>query len=336
MTSIASVPRMSYTRPLPSWWRRFRCLGLVFDWHTHSDHQLAWAASGVLTVRTQESAWVLPPTRALWIPAGLRHETLSKGTATMRSAYVRPARCRIGWAEPTPVSASPLLAEPDRIPRRPRSRSRQPGQCRGCARRRAAAGHHDDDRCPHTIRRPGEGSRRRHRRRTGRRPDAGSSGAGMWAPASARWPGRSSPIPASASVDGARSCGCRLRSRRWPAASQSGTLPGGSATTPTAPSCRRSGARPVSPLPRTSARAPDGPSRSWLAEQPERALLLEVERTRGRRLDPADPAPELGDIGAHPESARTRMPNASATGLMSKRRSSDRRKATAPRSASPN
>ena len=26
--------------------------GLVFDWHTHADHQLAWAASGVLTVRT--------------------------------------------------------------------------------------------------------------------------------------------------------------------------------------------------------------------------------------------------------------------------------------------
>ena len=29
----------------------------------------------------------------------------------MRSAYVRPARCLIDWTEPTPVSASPLLAE---------------------------------------------------------------------------------------------------------------------------------------------------------------------------------------------------------------------------------
>jgi AraC-like DNA-binding protein/quercetin dioxygenase-like cupin family protein len=85
--------------------------GLVFDWHTHADHQLAWAASGVLTVRTQESAWVLPPTRALWIPAGLPHETLSAGTATMRSAYIRPAKCAVGWRQPTPVSASPLLAE---------------------------------------------------------------------------------------------------------------------------------------------------------------------------------------------------------------------------------
>jgi AraC-like DNA-binding protein/quercetin dioxygenase-like cupin family protein len=85
--------------------------GLVFDWHTHDDHQLAWAASGVLTVRTQASAWVLPPTRALWIPAGLPHETLSAGAATMRSAYVRPDRFPLNWAEPTPVSASPMLRE---------------------------------------------------------------------------------------------------------------------------------------------------------------------------------------------------------------------------------
>lgn len=85
--------------------------GLVFDWHTHPDHQLAWAASGVLTVRTDSSTWVLPPTRALWIPAGLRHETLAAGVATMRSAYVRPERCPITWTEATPVAASPLLAE---------------------------------------------------------------------------------------------------------------------------------------------------------------------------------------------------------------------------------
>jgi AraC-like DNA-binding protein len=86
--------------------------GLVFDWHTHDDHQLAWAASGVLTVRSQETAWVLPPTRALWIPAGVRHETLTAGmAATMRSLYVRPPLCPIRWTVPTPVAASPLLAE---------------------------------------------------------------------------------------------------------------------------------------------------------------------------------------------------------------------------------
>src|SRR5690348_4325696 len=85
--------------------------GHVFDWHTHADHQLAWAASGVLTVRTNDATWVLPPTRALWIPAGLRHETLSAGTATMRALYIKPELCPISWPDFTPVAASPLLAE---------------------------------------------------------------------------------------------------------------------------------------------------------------------------------------------------------------------------------
>ena len=88
--------------------------GTRFDWHTHEDHQLAWAASGVLTVLTGEvdgSTWVLPPTRALWIPAGLPHETASHGRATMRSLYIRPGLSPVTWADPTPVAASPLLAE---------------------------------------------------------------------------------------------------------------------------------------------------------------------------------------------------------------------------------
>ena len=85
--------------------------GTRFDWHTHEDHQLAWAASGVLTVLTGEATWVLPPTRALWIPAGLPHETASDGRATMRSLYIRPGRSPVSWTDPTPVAASPLLAE---------------------------------------------------------------------------------------------------------------------------------------------------------------------------------------------------------------------------------
>jgi AraC-like DNA-binding protein/quercetin dioxygenase-like cupin family protein len=85
--------------------------GFRFDWHTHVDHQLAWASSGVLTVVTAAATWVLPPTRALWIPAGLPHETLSSGQATMRALYVKPDLCPISWPEPTPVAARPLLAE---------------------------------------------------------------------------------------------------------------------------------------------------------------------------------------------------------------------------------
>jgi quercetin dioxygenase-like cupin family protein len=85
--------------------------GLVFDWHQHEDHQLAWAASGVLTVRTECEAWVLPPTRSLFIPAGVRHETLSAGNATMRAVYLRPHLCAVNWQVCTPVAATPLFTE---------------------------------------------------------------------------------------------------------------------------------------------------------------------------------------------------------------------------------
>ncbi len=34
-------------------------------------HQLVYAARGVLTVRTDHDAWVVPPHRAMWVPAGV-------------------------------------------------------------------------------------------------------------------------------------------------------------------------------------------------------------------------------------------------------------------------
>jgi AraC-like DNA-binding protein/quercetin dioxygenase-like cupin family protein len=83
----------------------------LFDWHTHEDHQLAWASAGVLTVRCEGATWVLPPTRALWIPAGLPHETGASSRATMRSVYVPPVLSPVNWTVPTVVTASPLLAE---------------------------------------------------------------------------------------------------------------------------------------------------------------------------------------------------------------------------------
>src|SRR5580698_1885128 len=84
--------------------------GTLFDWHTHHGQQMGWGGSRVLTVRSGTDAWVLPPTRALWIPAGVRHETLSASTTTMRSAYVRPDRCPIAWERCTPVVVTALMA----------------------------------------------------------------------------------------------------------------------------------------------------------------------------------------------------------------------------------
>ncbi len=65
----------------------------------------------MLTVHTDESTWVLPPTRALWIPAGLRHVTRASAAATMQTVYLHPDRCPVDWPVPTPVAVGGLLAE---------------------------------------------------------------------------------------------------------------------------------------------------------------------------------------------------------------------------------
>lgn len=87
-------------------------LGRRFEWHAHREHQLAWSPEGVLVVLTEGGAsFVLPPSRALWIPAGAVHETRASGAAVLRSVYLEPRRCPVGWDVPTPVAVSPLLAE---------------------------------------------------------------------------------------------------------------------------------------------------------------------------------------------------------------------------------
>jgi AraC-like DNA-binding protein len=86
-------------------------VGTRFDWHEHGEHQLAWSPEGVLVVRTEGGGYVLPPARALWIPAGTLHETLASGAAVLRSVYIRTSGCPIVWERPTPVAVSPLLAE---------------------------------------------------------------------------------------------------------------------------------------------------------------------------------------------------------------------------------
>jgi AraC-like DNA-binding protein/quercetin dioxygenase-like cupin family protein len=85
--------------------------GTRFEWHHHHEHQLAWSPEGVLVVRTRAGSYVLPPTRALWIPAGTSHETQAAGAAVLRSVYVRTNDCAIAWDRPTAVAVSPLLRE---------------------------------------------------------------------------------------------------------------------------------------------------------------------------------------------------------------------------------
>ncbi|MFJ5045366.1 helix-turn-helix domain-containing protein [Streptomyces sp. NPDC098077] len=79
--------------------------------HSHPQHhQLVWARRGVLGVAVDDSYWVLPPTRALWLPAGVVHRTGATREAVLCSLYFEPDRCDLDWADPTPVGVDGLLA----------------------------------------------------------------------------------------------------------------------------------------------------------------------------------------------------------------------------------
>ncbi|WP_092528399.1 AraC family transcriptional regulator [Amycolatopsis arida] len=79
--------------------------------HVHNHHQLAWAAGGVALVEVGAVQWVLPPNRALWLPAGVVHRTGAAGRAALRGVYLDPARCPVDWPAPAMVAVGPLLRE---------------------------------------------------------------------------------------------------------------------------------------------------------------------------------------------------------------------------------
>jgi AraC-like DNA-binding protein len=82
-----------------------------FGWHQHEQHQLALAGRGVLRMSVGDTTWVLPPSRALWVPAGVRHSVATTGTTTMLSLYLDPTDCPIDWTAPTVVQADGLVGQ---------------------------------------------------------------------------------------------------------------------------------------------------------------------------------------------------------------------------------
>lgn len=79
--------------------------------HHHPDrHQLVYAETGVLVVRAGMGRWVVPSTRAIWMPAGTGHQVHCIGQVQMRSLYVTPAAMRQPPAGPSAVSVTQLLA----------------------------------------------------------------------------------------------------------------------------------------------------------------------------------------------------------------------------------
>ena len=52
--------------------------GFVDPFHSHDRAQLSYANSGVMLFVTDHTSFVLPPQRAIWLPAGVRHKAVFK------------------------------------------------------------------------------------------------------------------------------------------------------------------------------------------------------------------------------------------------------------------
>ena len=67
--------------------------GYVIHPHKHAAHQLLFASSGAMTVTGNRTSWMIPPGRAVLIPAGTPHSIRMWGEVAMRVAPLpQPAR----------------------------------------------------------------------------------------------------------------------------------------------------------------------------------------------------------------------------------------------------
>lgn len=84
----------------------------VFPAHHHPFHQLIYTVHGVVQMSTTQGRWILPPSRALWIPADVEHTLSAKRTAEVRILYIkRKAPAVPKWKDCTVMEVSPLVRE---------------------------------------------------------------------------------------------------------------------------------------------------------------------------------------------------------------------------------
>jgi AraC-like DNA-binding protein len=79
--------------------------------HAHPRSQLIHASSGVMRVRTPQGVWVVPPHRAVWVPADIVHDVRTAGAVAMRTLYIVPDAAAALPRECCVVAVSPLLRE---------------------------------------------------------------------------------------------------------------------------------------------------------------------------------------------------------------------------------
>src|SRR5882724_7582195 len=61
--------------------------GVRLDTHMHREAQLVYAAKGTMQVTTPKGRWLVPPDRAVWVPARLEHSIDVLADIDMRTLY---------------------------------------------------------------------------------------------------------------------------------------------------------------------------------------------------------------------------------------------------------
>ena len=86
-----------------------------FEPHRHAWAQLAYCASGVVQVRVMAAslptAYLVPPSRAVWIAPGALHAITVLEAAAFRTLYIDPSAVPPGWAGGRAIAVTPLLRE---------------------------------------------------------------------------------------------------------------------------------------------------------------------------------------------------------------------------------
>ncbi|MEZ2306969.1 helix-turn-helix domain-containing protein [Paraburkholderia sp. RCC_158] len=91
------------SRPMP--------MGSHFARHQHAWAQVAYASRGVLRVATTGTTWMVPPSRAIWVPPHVTHEVVAVEDAFLRTLYITESTVPAGLDAPRVVEVSNLLRE---------------------------------------------------------------------------------------------------------------------------------------------------------------------------------------------------------------------------------
>lgn len=85
--------------------------GALIPWHRHDHAQLVFGASGLMRIESTDGAWIVPPARAVWVPAAVEHQVTFVGQVAMQTLYVMADAVPWMPAECCVMEVPPLLRE---------------------------------------------------------------------------------------------------------------------------------------------------------------------------------------------------------------------------------